>query len=168
MTYFCTMISVLFKSLFMSLIIVLPGLTGSTFKSTPVSTAPLKVPELTLENVYRELLFKEVKFPEIVMKQVVWETHWLNCDNCALKFNNLFGFRTNRGYIRFNNWVECVDYYKNWQTKLHVEKFDDYYAFLIHVHYALGESYNKAIRTIDVRSITEKFQKAIPDWLRRL
>jgi len=152
----------------MSLIIVLPGLTGSTYKSTPVTTVPSKVPELTLENVYRELLFKDVKFPEIVMRQVVWETQWLNCDHCSLKFNNLFGFATNNGYLHFKNWVESVDYYKKWQTKLHVEKYSDYYQFLVAKKYALGESYNIALRKLDISSITEKFQTAIPDCLRRL
>lgn len=152
----------------MSLIIVLPGVSGSTYNATPVKTVPSKVPELTLENVYRELLFKEIKYPEIVMRQVVWETQWLDCDRCSLKFNNLFGFATKNGYMHFNSWVESVDYYKKWQTKLHVEKYDDYYQFLINVHYALGESYNKALKTLNIDFITEKFQTTSPDWLRRL
>lgn len=149
-------------------IVVIPGLTGRTNSVTPVSTSVSLVPELTLDNVYRELLFKEVKYPEIVMRQIVWETHWLNCDNCSLKFNNLFGFTTKRGFMHFKNWVEGVNYYKKWQTKLHVEKYDDYYEFLDKVGYAAGAHYNQRLRSLEINSITEKFRIASPDWLRRL
>jgi hypothetical protein len=168
MTYFCNMLRYLNILLIMFCIVVVPGLTGRTNAVKPVNTGGSFIPELTLENVYRELLFKDVKYPEIVMRQVVWETQWLNCDRCSLKFNNLFGFATKKGYMHFDNWVASVDYYKKWQTKLHVEKFNDYYAFLVHVRYALGESYNRALRTLNINFITEKFQTASPDWLRRL
>ena len=169
------MISVLFKSLFMSLIIVLPGLTSNTYHSIPVKASqfPIEksiksVPKLTLENVYQEIILKNIKFPNIVMRQVVWETKWLNCTNCSLNSNNLFGFTSKNGLMTFKTWVDCIDYYKKWQTDRHVEKYDNYYTFLVDSHYALGESYNNALRTLDISAITEKFQTTTPDWLRRL
>lgn len=152
----------------MSLVLVLPAFSARTYPVTPVITGVSVIPELTLDNVYREILFQDIKYPEIVMRQVVWETQWLNCRNCSLKFNNLFGFMTKRGYMRFNSWVDCVKYYKKWQTKLHVEKYDDYYTFLVRVKFALGESYNAALRTLNIKHITGKFETTIPDWLRRI
>lgn len=152
----------------MSLVLVLPAFSARMYPVTPINTGVSRVPEMNLENVYREILFSDIKYPAIVMRQVVWETQWLNCRNCSLKFNNLFGFMTKRGYMHFNTWVDCIKYYKKWQTKLHVEKYNDYYAFLVHVKFALGESYNNALRTLNIKGITEKFETATPDWLRRL
>jgi hypothetical protein len=162
------MMSVLLKSLIMSFVLVLPAFSGRIHAVTPVNTGFSGIPEMTLENVYREILNQDIKYPEIVMRQVVWETQWLNCRNCSLKFNNLFGFMTKHGYMHFNTWVDCISYYKKWQTKLHVDKYDDYYKFLVLKKFALGESYNRALRSLNIRFITEKFVTTTPDWLRRL
>lgn len=105
-------------------------------------------PELTLENVYKELLRHGVQEPEIVLRQAIAETQWLQCKSCSMKFNNLFGFLTKRGYMKFRHWTASVQYYKEWQSKLY--KGGDYYKFLKRVGYATSPNYIRLLKQIDV------------------
>ena len=106
------------------------------------------IPLLTLENVYRELINQGVKNPEIVMKQVIAETNWLKCKKCSRQFNNLFGFLTKNGYLKFDNWRESIAYYKQWQDQFY--KGGDYYAFLRRIGYATAENYERLLKQIIV------------------
>lgn len=85
--------------------------------------------ELTPENVYAYCVEQDIAHPEIVTAQAVLETGWLDCTNCCLDNNNIFGFYYKGSYLKFDSWQESVEYYKWWQDK----KYDgqrDYYAFL--------------------------------------
>ena len=104
------------------------------------------IPVLTLENVYSELIANEVSHPDIVIRQVIAETNWLRCKNCSMQFNNIFGFYTRNGYLRFDNWVESVKYYKNWQDSFY--KGGDYYGFLQRIGYATAPGYLNLLRQI--------------------
>ncbi|MFZ5554472.1 MAG: glucosaminidase domain-containing protein [Bacteroidota bacterium] len=113
-------------------------------KSTEAEVVPL----LTLENVYFELVKQEIKHPEIVMRQVIAETNWLKCKKCSRQFNNLFGFLTKSGYLKFDNWKESVAYYKKWQDEFY--KDGDYYLFLRRVGYATSPNYERLLKQIIV------------------
>lgn len=105
------------------------------------------IPMATIQNVYTELLNQGIEKPEIVIRQVIAETKWLKCRNCSMKFNNLFGFLTKKGYIEFKNWKDSVRYYKKWQDQLY--KGGDYYAFLSRVGYATAPNYIQLLKQID-------------------
>lgn len=144
-------------------LILVPDFKGKAYVSEPLCASAVRNPELTLENVYRELLYKQVKHPDIVLRQVIWETQWLKCDNCSKKFNNLFGFTTKRGFMKFKSWLDCIDYYKWWQEKLSVEEDINYYDFLKKANFAMVENYNQRLKSLDISSITEKAETSILD-----
>lgn len=158
------MIGYALKGAILSIMVILPGLRGNTYDVKPQFSAVTQIPELTLENVYREILFQGIKHPEVVMRQVIWETQWLKCRNCSLKLNNLFGFTTRRGLMKFDNWVACIAYYKNWQDKLMDEEVTDYYAFLKKARFATAPNYNRRLKSLDIDHITGKFQITSRDW----
>jgi flagellum-specific peptidoglycan hydrolase FlgJ len=98
--------------------------------------------KLTIKNVERELLKQEILFPEIVLKQVKLETGHLK----YVPNNNLFGFRTNSGYLKFNTWQDAVTYAKKWQLRKY--RGGDYYIFLTKVGYAKDPNYIKKLKQI--------------------
>lgn len=95
---------------------------------------------LTIENVRQELKKLGVKHSNIVIKQVKLETGNLK----YVRNNNLFGFRGNSGYLKFNTWQDAVKYKKQWQDKKY--HGGDYYDFLIKVGYATDSTYIKKLR----------------------
>lgn len=105
-----------------------------------------ELPELTMDNVKAEIEMLGIQHSDIVLRQVVAETGWLKCKNCSLKFNNIFGFATNNGYLKFEHWTEAVAYYKRWQDKYY--KGGDYYQFLIDIHYATGQNYINFLKSL--------------------
>lgn len=119
-------------------------------------TAPVEntrfVPELTLENVYKELIRQGIRQPNIVMKQVIAETRWLECKNCSMQFNNIFGFLTKQGYLRFEDWTASVAYYKKWQDAFY--KGGDYYQFLTSIGYATAPNYIRLLKQIRLPDLT--------------
>lgn len=86
------------------------------------------LPELTKDNVIAYICKKEIQHPLIVFAQAMYETGWLKCTGCSLDYNNLFGLKPSKNYIKFNHWTESVDFYKEWQDKHY--KSGDYYEFL--------------------------------------
>jgi hypothetical protein len=111
------------------------------------------IPTLTLENVYKQLLASGIKHPDIVIRQVIAETNWLRCKHCSLQFNNLFGFYTKKGYMRFDDWTQSVDYYKTWQDSFY--KGGDYYSFLQRIGYATATGYLTLLKQIIPPDFTE-------------
>ncbi len=109
-------------------------------------------PTLSLENVYREIIRQEIQHPEIVMKQVIAETRWLKCTHCSLQFNNIFGFYTKSGYLKFDHWTDAVIYYKNWQDTYY--KGGDYYTFLRRIGYATAPNYIALLKGIRLPEFT--------------
>lgn len=85
------------------------------------------LPELTKENVLKEIIKNDIKHPLIVYRQVLKETMHLQCSNCCLNINNLWGFTSNKMLI-FEHWTESVKFYKQWQSNY---KEGDYYEHLI-------------------------------------
>jgi hypothetical protein len=104
---------------------------------------------LSIENL-KELLIEEgVLFPDIVLRQAIQETGWFKCDNCSLEKNNIFGFYYKKKYISYDNWQDCVRYYKRWQGRHY--KGGDYYAFLKKVGFATDPAYAKKLKAIKVK-----------------
>jgi len=95
---------------------------------------------LTIENIRQELKKLGVKHSNIIIKQVKLETGNLK----YVRHNNLFGFRGNNGYLKFNTWQDAVKYKKEWQDKRY--HGGDYYDFLIKVGYATDSTYIKKLR----------------------
>ena len=110
------------------------------------------------QEVYVEILNQGIEHPEIVLRQAIKETGWMECTECSLDHNNLFGFRWKKKYLEFDTWQESVAYYKKWQTKW----FDgqrSYYNFLgcmwKHrngdcVPYATSETYIEELKLINI------------------
>ena len=156
------MIKVIARLIVVVLFLSLPRLGGQPFYLNLSKSLHSIAPELSLENVYRELLFQDIKFPQVVLRQVIWETQWLKCKNCTLKFNNLFGFATRQGFMKFDNWVDCIEFYKQWQDKRNISLKSDYYSQLQKAHFASYSGYNRKLKSLDIDFILEKFQIANP------
>lgn len=90
---------------------------------------------LTIENVKEELIEQNILHHEIVLNQVKLETGHLK----YVKHNNLFGFRNNDGYLKFDTWQDAVTYKKAWQLRKY--KGGDYYHFLLKIGYAEDNFY---------------------------
>ena len=101
---------------------------------------------LSVENLRISLKNAGVQHSEIVLRQAILETGWFKCTSCSLSKNNIFGFWYKKKYIQFDNWKDCVAYYKRWQDKHY--KGGDYYAFLKRVGFATDPSYIKRLKSI--------------------
>ena len=110
------------------------------------SNDTLITPELTIENVKIAIIDAGIKYPEIVLRQVILETGWLKCTKCSLSRNNIFGFWYKKKYIQFDNWKDCVAYYKRWQDRHY--SGGDYYVFLKKVGFATDPSYVNRLKSI--------------------
>jgi hypothetical protein len=128
----------------------------STSSKIPVKEKPIEIPELTPENVFKELVAHGVKEPEIVVKQSILETGWYKCKYCSLSKKNIFGFRKNKKYLEFDNWVESVAYYKYWQDKNY--NGGNYYTFLKNIGYATSQEYVSKLKTVKL-----DFDTSIPE-----
>lgn len=89
-----------------------------------------------------------IKHADIVLKQAILETGWLKSYHCRIN-NNLFGFRGNKGFYKYSNYVQSIKAYKRFQDKKY-KNGEDYYKFLIRINYAEGESYNKILKKIRI------------------
>jgi len=97
------------------------------------------------DSIFEYICQKKIAHPEIVIKQAILETGWFTAP-FLMSRNNIFGFRKTT-YLRFNNWKECVDYYKRWQDKRYVNPKEDYYKFLVRIKYAVA-GYTNHIKKI--------------------
>jgi Mannosyl-glycoprotein endo-beta-N-acetylglucosaminidase len=89
---------------------------------------------LTAEEVFKYICEKDIAHPDIVIRQAILETGWFKAP-FLMSRNNIFGFRSKK-YLHFDNWKDCVDYYKKWQDKRYKDPNEDYYKFLLRVKYA--------------------------------
>lgn len=89
-----------------------------------------------LDTIREYICEKQIKHPDIVMKQVILETGWLQ-SKYLMSRNNLFAFRVTKEYMHFKSWRASVDYYKGWQDRKYKNPKEDYYKFLVRVHYAV-------------------------------
>lgn len=142
------------KFLFLFILIIIGFIVNRPKSSVIVMDKLITIDEvgdsLTYENVRDYLIINKVKHPNIVLRQALLETGYFKCTNCSLDYNNLFGFRYHKKYIKFNNWKESVHYYANWQYyKAYVDS-TNYYDFLINVGYATDGTYVNKLKNINL------------------
>jgi len=106
-------------------------------------------------QLYDSLKSYKIDKPETVLATVIIETGWMECSDCSLSMNNLFGFRLDKGYIGFTSFSECLAYMKKWQDAFYgpwKAKHPDltYYDFLMYVNYAENmPDYIKNIKSLE-------------------
>lgn len=108
----------------------------------------VKPPKPNAELVLDELVRLKVKHPKIVLAQSKLETG--NYRSVLTRtHNNIFGFRTSKGYLKFKDWKECCEYYKKWQDR-HYKKSQHttYYSFLSSIGYAEDTNYIAKVKSI--------------------
>lgn len=128
-----------------TLIMVLPKAGGLSSVKHEVIQAVVKP---STDLVLKELRRLEVKHPRTVLAQSILETgHYKS--KLTRTHNNLFGFRTAKGYLKFRTWKESCAYYKRWQDRHYkAKKHANYYAFLEEVGYAEDPQYITKVKTI--------------------
>src|ERR1019366_2975431 len=108
-----------------------------------------------VSSLYDSLIAHEIESPKTVLAIAIFETGWMECHHCTYRFNNLFGFRNNGGYVRFKSISACLDFLKHWQEKYYLpwgkkHPKGTYYDFLRHMRYAQNMvSYMKMIRPLE-------------------
>lgn len=107
-------------------------------------------------GLYKRLKEYDIECPKTVLAIVVFETGWMECNHCTYQYNNLFGFRANGDYLRFNSIDDCLAYFKVWQTTYYVpwkkrHPNGTYYEYMAHVKYAHLNmaGYLRTIRAIE-------------------
>jgi hypothetical protein len=110
---------------------------------------------IKVQRLYDSIKSYGIDKPEAVLATVIFETGWLECTDCSLGMNNLFGFRLDDGYIGFANYSECLAYMKKWQEAFYLPwkvKHPDlsYYDFLVYVNYAQNmPDYIKNVQSLE-------------------
>jgi hypothetical protein len=108
-----------------------------------------------VSRLYDSLISHKIAFPKTVLAIVIYETGWMQCKSCALEHNNLFGFRTNKDFIKFTSVTESIKYLKKWQNRYytpwktkHAE--GTYYEYLTYIRYCDHmDNYIKEIKSIE-------------------
>lgn len=130
-------------------ILLLIGIIPLSIQCNPIKDSSDVDSVLNIENVWKQLLKDSIQHPQIVMRQIIQETGWLKSNLCKTH-NNLFGFRTDKGYLKFDSWQESIAYYKRWQQCRY--KGGDYYQFLVRIKYAGDPEYINRLKKIKLPS----------------
>lgn len=93
----------------------------------------------TRQNYRQVMSLLNIKYPEIVEAQHDLESAYFT-SNIFKKFNNAGGYRTDKGYIKFNHWVDFMIYTKRFQMRKGVDKYNTYYDFLLDVKYSENDT----------------------------
>jgi len=99
-------------------------------------------------NLKQEIIRQEILFPEIVLKQAKLETNNFK-SNVFLSKNNLFGFQNDFKIYEFDNWIECVNFYKILQDRYYKGSRTDeneYYKWLKSHKFAFDGRYNEKLK----------------------
>lgn len=99
-----------------------------------------------IQALYDTLVVFQIEQPRTIAAIAIVETGWLECSKCAFKYNNLFGFRGNGKYMRFDSQEACIAYLKVWQQKKYVPWKErhpkgTYHQFLTAIKYAENMPY---------------------------
>lgn len=124
----------------------------------------ISIPTLNQENLLNEIIKQEISNPDFVLAQSLQECgDNLNSKNVK-QHNNIFGFRLKKlvtknnpyGYIHYESWLECVKYYKTWQSN-RLYNGEDYFSFLKRIKYAEDTNYTVAIKQ-KLYTVRKKFK----------
>jgi hypothetical protein len=111
--------------------------------------------ELTIESLIRYLRLNGIDNPLPIVRQAIHETGWFKSRAC-LEDNNLFGMQALSGGLAiYRDWKESVEAYCSWLQRRIKEGhlIEDYYTFLIAVHYAEDPLYIKKLKGIKLESV---------------
>jgi hypothetical protein len=106
-------------------------------------------------KIYDSLVRHKIESPKTVLAIVIYETGWMQCKDCALEGNNLFGFRTNTRFLKFSSVTESIKYMKRWQTKYYKpwkarHPNGTYYEYLRYIRYCDNmDNYIRKIKSIE-------------------
>ncbi|HWZ22069.1 MAG TPA: glucosaminidase domain-containing protein [Cytophagaceae bacterium] len=107
-------------------------------------------------RLYESLRTHKIAHAKTVLAIVIYETGWMQCKSCALDdYNNLFGFRTNKDFIKFSSITESIKYLKKWQTKYYKpwkvrHPQGTYYEYLKYIRYCDNmDNYIRTIKSIE-------------------
>ena len=87
---------------------------------------------LSLSNLYNYL--KKGSHPKETLTQICGETNYLN-SSLVKTHNNLGGFQTSKGYIKFKTWQQSADFFMNWQKDHKLTDSVDYWKWLENTNY---------------------------------
>ena len=110
------------------------------------STQKDSVLSLNITNIYSKIVEYGIFEPKIVLYQALQESGNFN-SKYFISSNNLFGFRGNNGYFRFEHWEMSIAYYKKWQDKVPYspEKYGNYFNYLKIRNYATDPNYKSNV-----------------------
>ena len=142
--------TILFFSTILVLVIFISSLVSCNVKkeepcnyNTVVQVDTIGALPFSEENLAFKLDGLDVRYPEVVMAQAKLETGNYR-SKLFVKNNNLFGFRSKKGYLKYKSWEDSVEDYKRWQTKHY--RGGDYFCFLERVGYAEDSNYVKRVK----------------------
>src|SRR3954465_3958193 len=105
-----------------------------------------------LQAMYNAIKDEGILQTDFVMAQCMQETGNLSCNNCCLRYHNLFGFYVKGNKCKkFDSDKECLKYYRKWQKERY-EKWqkkypnENYYHFLKYCKYATGDKYSAELK----------------------
>jgi hypothetical protein len=108
-----------------------------------------------VQTLYDSLIAHDIQFPKTVVAMAIFETGWMECKKCTYKDHNLWGFRANKGYMKFSNESYCISYLKKWQQK-HYQPWKKrhpigtYYQFLTYKKFARDmPAYIKKVKKLE-------------------
>lgn len=115
----------------------------------------------TVDNLKTIYYLAQCEEVSITCAIIRYETGHLQCHKkriiCSLDYNNLFGFRYKKQYLRFSTYSGSVLYYQRWQ-KRHWTKYHkrypkkSYYDFLKWIGYCNSmKDYIKVIKQLEKR-----------------
>jgi len=123
-----------------------------------VDTVYLKINEINNHWLYDEIKSQGVVFPDIVFGQALLESGNFK-SNVFKENNNLFGMRLpkvrkttaigkNRGYAKYENWVQSVGDYLLWQQsipKKYLKSRENYFYYL-QKYYCTSPHYQSRVK----------------------
>jgi uncharacterized FlgJ-related protein len=108
-----------------------------------------------VSSLYDSLRSHKIEHPKTVLAIAIYETGWMQCKSCALEYNNLFGFRTNKDFLKFSSTTESIRYLKRWQSRYYQpwkarNPEGTYYEYLRYIRYCDNmDSYIQNIKNIE-------------------
>ena len=127
-------------------------LSNTIFKQhAQILSKPINCPDTVKFEVFNEYNLKkymnvlDIKHADIVLNQAKLETGHFTSKRFK-KHNALFGFQiSDTNVIKYKSWKESVIDYKCWQMKK-LKNDENYYTFLIRIHYASDTNYIKKLK----------------------
>lgn len=112
-------------------------------------TSFLRSAELNDSILYLALVHYNVKYPKAVLAQAKLESGNYTSSHCK-NGNNFLGLYNSKKkkYFAFSHWTECIEAYKDMIEYKHRDG-EDYYDFLVRIHYAEDSSYVYKVKRIE-------------------